>query len=505
MTIADVGEAGRGAPLVPEDLPEGWAPAELCAITGPSSEKVEPQTCPERPYLSLEHIESGTNRIIGYGTAADVRSTKAVFRAGDVLYGKLRPYLNKVAIPEVDGICSTDLLVFRKREWLDSVFLMRFLSLPSVVAFANHHSSGVQLPRVSWDELGEIEIPVPPLAEQMRIVTKLEDLLLRVNAAHERLRRVPAILKRFRQAVLAAACSGRLTEDWRQDHPEIFSAGSALEVLREKLGTVRTRRGVPTAVDVPDALDNLDRPGSWALRSIGSMLHDGGLLDVKDGNHGSNHPRKGEFVSDGMPFITAAQVSGFRVDYEGAPRVHGEALKRLRVGFALPGDALLTHKGSVGRSALNTQECVLTPQTTYYRCRPEVLESRFLVFYFASNLFYRQLVSVMSQTTRDFVPISEQYQLFLVIPPVEEQREIVRRIDALFGLANAIERRISAATVRAERLTQSILAKAFSGELVPTEAELARRDGRDYEPASALLERVRHQSEIISAVDKRRR
>jgi type I restriction enzyme S subunit len=76
-------------------------------------------------------------------------------------------------------------------------------------------------------------------------------------------------------------------------------------------------------------------------------------------------------------------------------------------------------------------------------------------------------------------------------PPTAEQREIVRRVGALFKLADAIEQRVSAATQRADKLTQAVLAKAFRGELVPTEAELARAEGRDYEPASALLERIR--------------
>jgi type I restriction enzyme S subunit len=82
-------------------------------------------------------------------------------------------------------------------------------------------------------------------------------------------------------------------------------------------------------------------------------------------------------------------------------------------------------------------------------------------------------------------------RLPLPVPPVAEQHEIVRRVDALFKLADAIEARVAAATTRADKITQAILAKAFRGELVPTEAELARQEGRDYEPASALLARIR--------------
>ena len=79
------------------------------------------------------------------------------------------------------------------------------------------------------------------------------------------------------------------------------------------------------------------------------------------------------------------------------------------------------------------------------------------------------------------------------LPPLAEQDEIVRRVEALFKLADAIEKRVSMATARADKLIQAILAKAFCGELVTTEAELARNEDRSYEPASALLERVRHE------------
>jgi type I restriction enzyme, S subunit len=89
------------------------------------------------------------------------------------------------------------------------------------------------------------------------------------------------------------------------------------------------------------------------------------------------------------------------------------------------------------------------------------------------------------------------------LPPLAEQDEIVRRVEVLFQLADAIEKRVAAATARAEKLTQAILAKAFRGELVPTEAEVARRECRQYEPATQLLERVRGQRAVTAGVGRR--
>ncbi len=200
--------------MTADELPDGWALATLAELVSPSSEKVEPEDRPNSAYLSLEHIGPHTNRIIGQGTGADVGGTKAVFRAGDVLYGKLRPYLNEVAIPDCDGICSTDILVFRRVPHLDAKFLMRLLSRREAVDFANRNSAGVQLPRIRFKELGTLEVPLPPLAEQRRIVAAVERILDKVTAARARLDRVPTTLKRFRQAVLAAASRDREPSHW---------------------------------------------------------------------------------------------------------------------------------------------------------------------------------------------------------------------------------------------------------------------------------------------------
>jgi type I restriction enzyme, S subunit len=97
------------------------------------------------------------------------------------------------------------------------------------------------------------------------------------------------------------------------------------------------------------------------------------------------------------------------------------------------------------------------------------------------------------------VNIGDVRVLQVALPPRAEQAEVVRRVDALFALADTIEGRVAAAIFRADKLTQSILAKAFRGELLPTEAELARRENREYEPASVLLERIKAERASLDA------
>ena len=100
------------------------------------------------------------------------------------------------------------------------------------------------------------------------------------------------------------------------------------------------------------------------------------------------------------------------------------------------------------------------------------------------------------------INIGDVRALQVPVPPSGEQHEIVRRVEAMFKLADAVEKRVAAATARAEKLTQAILAKAFRGELVPTEAELARREGRSYESASDLLARIKSERESKVALQK---
>ncbi|MGH2889388.1 MAG: restriction endonuclease subunit S, partial [Solirubrobacteraceae bacterium] len=160
-----------------DDLPSGWVSTTLEAVATSSKEKVDPARVPDAPYIGLEHIEgAGSLRITGLGRGSDAKSTKSVFRPGDVLYGKLRPYLNKVALPDFEGICSTDILVLRSREGLDARFLAKLMSQPAFVEFAHHASNGVELPRVGWKALAEFPISLPPLDQQRRIADWLDEI-----------------------------------------------------------------------------------------------------------------------------------------------------------------------------------------------------------------------------------------------------------------------------------------------------------------------------------------
>ncbi|MCL4518264.1 MAG: restriction endonuclease subunit S [Thaumarchaeota archaeon] len=193
--------------------PDGWIRIDFGAIIQPSTSRIDPARAGKLNYIGLEHIESGKGRLNGLGIASEVRSTKTVFHEGDVLYGKLRPYLNKVCVPDFDGVCSTDILVFPRIPFLNNKYVSYRMLSEDFVRFANLNVSGVQHPRVDFKKLSRFDFPLPPLPEQHRIVEKIEELFSDLDAGVEALKKVKAELKRYRQAVLKAAVEGKLTED----------------------------------------------------------------------------------------------------------------------------------------------------------------------------------------------------------------------------------------------------------------------------------------------------
>lgn len=483
------------------ELPDGWASAKLgeIAIINPR----HPQDVSDRIPVTFVRM-SGVSALQPDFESTEERPLGAVrrgfthFSEGDVLFAKITPCMENgkgaVARHLKNGLgCgTTELHVIRPQNGVDPYYIYRFLAQKSVRQDAKAHFTGTAgQARVPTSFIEELEIPLPPELEQQRITKALTDLLPTLALAQDRLAAIPVVLQRLRLSILASACSGRLTAAWRKQHRDVQPACEAIDGLLRSTGALQVRRGVPESVPESDLVAGWSLPRTWGVYSAAALLRSGAFVDIKDGNHGANHPKVSEFTKHGLPFITAAQVNGFEIDYDGAYRLSGRPLARIRVGLAEAGDVVYTHKGSVGRVAIVERPCILTPQTTYYRVSPEVFLNRYLMLYLASGSFSAQADVVKAQTTRDFVPISEQYSLFHRVPPLEEQKEIARLVDGAFELVDRIEALVGETRRRVENLTPSLLVKAFHGELVPTEAELAAAEGRAYETATELLERIR--------------
>jgi type I restriction enzyme, S subunit len=223
-----------------ERFPQGWVKTTLGELVRPSRERALPSEISDTPYVGLEHIEPQTMRLLGHGDPLDSRSSSLRFSKGDVLYGRMRPYLNKVWVAEFDGICSAEFLVFGQPE-VDSQFLALRLNAEDFVTFANGEISG-ERPRVDFERLAVFPILLPPVPEQKRIVAKLRAALSEVEQAEKATTRAQERLKRYRTAVLEDAVSGELTEKWRTGHRNKAVKLQSGEMLLQQL--LASRRAI---------------------------------------------------------------------------------------------------------------------------------------------------------------------------------------------------------------------------------------------------------------------
>ena len=176
----------------------------------------------------------------------------------------------------------------------------------------------------------------------------------------------------------------------------------------------------------------------WEIATISSFLQRKYLYEVQDGNHGNDHPKVADFSADGMPFVTANVVRRGKIMFDRCYYLAPEWKKKLRIGFAKPGDVLITHKGTLGLTAIlddSFDTYILSPQTTYFRVNTEEIERQYLKGYFDSDYFqwlFKKEGGV--QATRAYIGITKQKSLPLMLPPIEEQKkftEIASKVDIL--------------------------------------------------------------------------
>lgn len=306
---------------------------------------------------------------------------------------------------DLEGYIGSTIAILRPiRNDIHAPYLGYFLR--SKFKDIQENTTGATIPHVSRDYLETLKLPLPPLSEQKRIASLL--------ARADRLRSLRRTARALGESLLQSVFLEMFGEEQKQNY-----------------------------VTIQELMDSEV------------------IVDMQDGNHGGDYPRTSEFVSEGIPFLTATNVIGNRVFLDDAPRLKPERAYKLRIGWVKPNDVLLSHNATVGRVAIMPNfegEVVLGTSLTYYRLNPEVLLPRYFSGILQSKHFQSQLESFMGQTTRNQVPITRQRELFIPVPPPLSKQEefagVVARVEGLRGRMSESER-------QAEELFESLLALSF--------------------------------------------
>lgn len=458
-----------------DDLPAGWKWATLSEACDINPPKPRPNVLPANAsvtFVPMPAVDGDLGAITNPKTRpfGSIRNGYTAFREGDVIMAKITPCMEngKAAIAHHLenglGFGSTEFHVLRPREGVLSEFIYYYIRQETFRRAAESRMTGsVGQKRVPVDFLEEAEIPFAPVDEQRRIIARLEELQPRVRSVGERLSRVHAMLKHFRQAILAAACSGCLTEDWREKNPSGENIGEAVEAIRRRreteAKTAVQKDKIRQIFTNSEQSDSSELPESWRFVALNKLC-----TSFDYGTSAKSQP------SGKVPVLRMGNIQGGRINW--ADLVYTSDADEIQSYSLRPNTVLFNRTNSpelVGKTAIYRGErpAIFAGYLIRINQLPE-LDPEYLNICLNTN-DAKKFCSRMKTDGVSQSNINARKLGTFEVPfcPLAEQQEIIRRVKALFALADQIEARCTRAKAHADNLTQSILSKAFRGELIP--------------------------------------
>ena len=400
----------------PYEVPGNWCWVRLHHLLEPSKRKTEDFSDLSIKYVGLEHMEKDCG-IVSFGFTNELKSTKNIFTTGQLLYGKLRPYLNKHGIAQFDGVCSTDILVFSARKSTTAPFVNYFFDQQFFLDYVISNSKGINLPRVSETVVLEAICPLPPLPEQLRIVARIESLFAKLDEAKEKAQAVVDGFEERKAAILHKAFTGELTRKWREE------------------------RGIGKE--------------SWTTDSLGRF----GTLERGRSKH---RPRNDPSLFNGpYPFIQTGDVasSGRYVTS------HKQTLSEkgvLQSRMFPKGTLCITIAANIGNTSILSYDCCFPDSVVGFTPNEGVLSE---YIYYLFNTIQQELEANAPATAQKNINLKVLNGTVVTVPKTEEQQEIVHILDSILDKQEQAKSASEQVLDQIDTMKKAILARAFRGEL----------------------------------------
>ena len=478
-------------------LPKGWlwvtlketgANARNAIVDGPLGSNLKVSDYIEDdtgvPVLTTKNLEYGYDkkhlRYISHEKFEQLRRSEV--RSGDILVAKIGSCGKTGAYPNnmPSAMIPANLLKMTVNSWIERMYVYYFLNSPVFRGELEEITTATAQPAFNVSKFRSLAFPLCPYAEQRHIVTKIEELLTRLDAGVEALKRIKAQLKRYRQSVLKHAFEGKLTAEWRQAHKgELEPASILLERIKQE--RQKTAKGKYKELPPLDTSNLPELPEGWVWTNVSEVAS---LL------RGVSYPKEesSKEAKDGyIPILRANNIDGElnfnELVYVPSKRVNAEQLiKVFDILIAMSSGS----KDLVGKASQANRDfdvgfgafCGLM------RVTPE-LDRRFVGFFFKSPSYRSEISRLSSGVNINNLRRDHIESMSIPLPPLPEQHRIVEEIKRRFSVADQIEKNVDPSLKQAERLRQSILKRAFEGKLVS-------QDPND-EPAEKLLERIKEE------------
>jgi type I restriction enzyme, S subunit len=389
---------------------------------------------------------------------------KYLLARNDILFARTgatvgKSYLIRNEVP--DSVFASYLIRVRLTGEVDPKYLAYFFKSPDYWRQISESQAGIGQPNVNGTKLAQLQIPVAPAQQQQIIVGKIEKQFSRLDEAVASLKRTKANLKRYKAAVLKAAVEGKLTEDWRKQHPNVEPASKLLERIlaeRRKKASGSGKYIEPEPVDAA-GLPPLPKSWTWArLEQLGMIF--GGL---------TKNPKRAKLTKK-LPYLRVANVYANELrlgDIENIGVQHSELEKLL----LRRGDLLVVEgngsKDQIGRLAVwdgSIDPCV--HQNHLIKARLIIASMNKWILFWLLSPIGRNFIDKVSSSTSGLYTLSVNKvgDLPIIVPPVAEQEQIVAEVERRLSVIDELEATVEANLTRADRLRQSILQRAFLGK-----------------------------------------
>lgn len=487
-------------------LPRGWKRARLEEVCLPA-EKVKPQETPDKSftYIDISSIDNSRWRIespkVYVGKNAPSRARQKVW-SGDILFSTVRTYLKNVAMvpPKYDGqVATTGFCVLHPADGLDCKYVFYFVLNDEFVSSLNPLQRGTSYPAVRDSDVLSQELRLPPLPEQHRIVAEIEKQFTRLDASEAALKRAQSNLKSYRASVLKAAFEGKLVpteaELAQAEGRDYEHADQLLErVLAERhvrWEAQQKRRGKYKEPAPPNTSDLPELPEGWVWATIDQ------LANVASGQTPKGIVDVARPATTGFPWFRVGDMNalGNEVEMVVTSNVIPEPeVTRLGLHLRPPGTIIFPKRG--GAIATNKKR-LLSTFAAYDLNTMGIIPARELGDYLWQWFQTVELGSLGDGSNVPQINHDDIQPIDVPVPPLMEQRRIVAEVERRLSIIRQAESTVEASLKRIERLRQSILKQAFSGQLVA-------QDPND-EPASLLLERIHGKRAEAEAATPRKR
>ena len=410
-------------PHYPYELPEGWVWTTLGEITNyGDSVNVQVDDIDNTDWvLELEDIEKDSANIIQHLTKNDrkINGTRHKFQKGEILYSKLRTYLNKVLVAPNDGFCTTEIMAFGSYGILSNEYICHALRSPYFLAYTLQCGYGVKMPRLSTTDACNGLIPLPPIEEQERIVTEIQRLFSIIDIVEGGKEDLKVAIQAAKSKILDLAIHGKLVHQDPNDEP-------AAELLK---------RINPKAEIISDNGHYQKLPEGWCMTNIGS------LFDAVS----AKRILKSEWKDKGVPFYRAREI--VQLNKEGFANkdlfISEEHFSEIKDKYGIPayGDIMISAVGSIGYTYIVKENDVFYYKDASVLCLKNTRHwnSKFFSIWLASPFLQEQMYKNSKGTTVDTITLEKLKGYVIPFPPLNEQHRIVAKIEEIFAQLDAIE------------------------------------------------------------------